>query len=40
MRRWGDAESQKGAATLSAAPPWITPGKNDLQGEATLGLAL
>jgi hypothetical protein len=26
----------KGAATLSAAPHWITPGKNYLQGETNL----
>jgi len=26
----------KGAATLSAAPHWITPGKNYLQGKGNL----
>jgi hypothetical protein len=30
----------KGAATLSAAPHWITPGKNYLQGDLTLTLPL
>lgn len=29
-------EKQKGPATLSAEPPWITPGKIELQGKATL----
>jgi hypothetical protein len=38
-RGGGIGEAKKGAATLSAAPHWITPGKNYLQGEATLGSA-
>ncbi len=32
-------EKTKGAATLSTAPHWITPGKNYLQGGQTLEFA-
>ena len=35
--RVNGSKKPKGAATLSAAPHWITPGKNYLQGEANLG---
>ena len=31
------AEKQKGPATLSAEPPWITPGKIEFQGKGNLG---
>ena len=29
-------KKQKGPATLSAEPPWITPGKIEFQGKGTL----
>ncbi len=32
-----EAKSQKGPATLSAEPPWITPGKIEFQGKGNLG---
>jgi len=33
----GWATSEKGPATLSAEPPWITPGKIEFQGRGRVG---